>query len=155
MNTYYSCMMSQNNRILLICANIKIVKNVSILTHNTSITRVSQWLIATLQKNVAHGLKKSWATKLKTIGNVWKNDGQRFSKLWAMFFKTMGNVFRRYGQRFLIILTLLISSNLEVITYTYGKHRLIEIFNDVVFQIQTDGELARRIELTTQTNVRT
>ena len=89
------------------------------------------------------------------MGNEIKNDRQCLKKRRAMFFKTMGNVFRRYGQRFLIILTLLISSNLEVITYTYSKHRLIEIFNDVVFQIQTDGELARRIELASQTNVRT
>ena len=38
---------------------------------------------------------------------------------------------------------------LEIITYTYSKHRLIQILDDVVFQIQADGELTRRIELTT------
>ena len=38
---------------------------------------------------------------------------------------------------------------LEIIAYTYSKHRLIQILDDVVFQIQADGELTRRIELTT------
>ena len=42
---------------------------------------------------------------------------------------------------------------LEIIAYTHSKHGLIHglihVFDDVVFQIQTDRELARGIELTT------
>ena len=42
---------------------------------------------------------------------------------------------------------------LEIVSNTNGEHCLIEVLNDVVLQIYTDGKQAGSVELTTQTNV--